>query len=378
MRFAAVGGIALLAVVTACDRSPPSSADVLRIDVDTNPLLDLGVVEGDTSELFSQVVGATRLDDGTVIVGDRGSAQLKYFSRDGRFVRAVGRKGSGPGEFGYMADLLRCGDSVFVEDIRVRGTLVFGIDGGYKRLLQFAPPEAGRSPYDTACNEDRIFLHYAFENFRADATLGPYRAAVPFWTTGPDGAVVKLLGTFPGSERLGTPGGSRPLPLGKQTTIALAKDRAFIGTADAYEIVVLDLDGTPIDTLRKANVDLRTMPEDIELFKQRDLSQSNPALRAQIEREYLTIPFPERIPAYAALEVDARGNLWVQDYPRGAGALTRWSMFSPAGELIAETQLPTRLEIYEIGADYILGKTLEPPDDVEHVRVYRLTGVPGR
>ena len=369
--------VALLSV--GCEGAPGSGDDggIRRIPIDTVPALDLGVVEGDTSELFNQVVGATRLADGTVIVADRGSAQLKYFGPDGRLARAAGRKGTGPGEFGYMAGLLRCGDSLFVKDISVRGHLAFGTDGGYGRTMRSEPPEAGRTPYSTVCSADRSFFHYAYENIRVDGKIGVYRANVPFWITDSEGAVVRVLGRFPGSERLGVPNGSRPLPLGKQTAIALANDRAYIGTADGYEIVVTDHSGRALDTLRRDDVDLQTTPADIELFKQADLAGTNPTLRDAIERSYATTPFPERIPAYSALILDRPGNLWVQDYPRGASPLVRWSIFSPTGALVAETLLPSRLEVYEIGEDYVLGKSLEPPYDVEHVRVYRFPALPG-
>jgi hypothetical protein len=359
------------------DGDSENADSVRRLLIDTVPELDLGVVAGDTSELFNQVVGATRLDDGTVIVADKGSSQLKYFTRDGRHTRSVGREGTGPGEFGSMADLLRCGDSLFVKDIASRGHVVFGVDGGYARLLRFELPEAARAPYRSVCNANRMFFHYAYENIRVDGKIGVYRANVPFWITDPDGAVVHQLGRHPGSERLGSPGGSRPLPLGKQTATALGTDRTYIGTADGYQIVVTDFSGNRLDTIQRSDVDLRTTPADIELYKQRDLAATNPGLRDAIERSYATIPFPEYIPAYADVLVDASANLWVQDYPRGTAAYTRWSIFSPAGELVAEAQLPTRLEVYEIGDDYVLGKTLEPPDDVEHVRVYRLPRRPG-
>ena len=67
------------------------------------------------SESSSQLLvveGAIRLSDGTVVVGDRGAAAVKYFDGSGRLVRTSGRQGQGPGEFQYLAWLQPCGGEV--------------------------------------------------------------------------------------------------------------------------------------------------------------------------------------------------------------------------------------------------------------------------
>ncbi len=80
----------LLALGTILAQAPRSWT------IDAKPILQLGDSEIDTASSFEAVVGATRLRDGRILVGDHGSYALRLFSRDGRHIRDFGRKGSGP------------------------------------------------------------------------------------------------------------------------------------------------------------------------------------------------------------------------------------------------------------------------------------------
>lgn len=53
------------------------------------------------------------------------------------------------------------------------------------------------------------------------------------------------------------------------------------------------------------------------------------------------------------------------------GEAESWNVFSPAGELLGPVDLPARLEVFEIGSDYVLGHWLDELE-VEHVRRYAL------
>ena len=103
-----------------------------RWTVDATPILTLGESQADTNDMFSRVVGATRLPDGRVLVGDLGSYALRLFSPDGNMIRQFGRKGAGPGEIGYLANLLRCGDSLVTLDIEAQRLAL----GSSLRVLQ--------------------------------------------------------------------------------------------------------------------------------------------------------------------------------------------------------------------------------------------------
>jgi hypothetical protein len=71
------------------------------------PILSIGVESGESPYMFDGITasGVARLADGSIAIVDgssalRGSAAVRIFDANGRFVRAVGRRGDGPAEFG--------------------------------------------------------------------------------------------------------------------------------------------------------------------------------------------------------------------------------------------------------------------------------------
>ena len=78
------------------------------------------------------------------------------------------------------------------------------------------------------------------------------------------------------------------------------------------------------------------------------------------------------MPALTGLEVDAEGNVWVQDSQRpGEDAPQTWTVFAPDGHVRGTVLLPHGLRVAEIGASWILALALDA-DGGEHVRLYRI------
>jgi len=63
--------------------------------------LRIGVIEGDDHYMFGNVAGLIPTPDGRIWVLDGMAHELRLYDQDGAFVRAVGRDGEGPGEFGF-------------------------------------------------------------------------------------------------------------------------------------------------------------------------------------------------------------------------------------------------------------------------------------
>jgi hypothetical protein len=80
---------------------------------------------------------------------------------------------------------------------------------------------------------------------------------------------------------------------------------------------------------------------------------------------------PEQFPAYTDLRVDPEGNLWVQRFLRPGDDRNLWTVFAADGAMLGDIEIPTDLEITEIGADYVLGVSTDEMD-VERVRLHRL------
>jgi hypothetical protein len=62
--------------------------------------LRIGRIDGDGPEVFGRVGGVIPDEQGHMWVLDTQAYEIRVFDADGRFVRTVGRRGEGPGEFG--------------------------------------------------------------------------------------------------------------------------------------------------------------------------------------------------------------------------------------------------------------------------------------
>jgi hypothetical protein len=369
-------------VLAAIAATSPASRTQGAWSIDPKPSLVLGDASADTTELFAVVAGATRLPNGQILVADRAEFTLKLFDAGGRRIRQFGRRGQGPGEVSSLKTMLRCGDSIVTMDLNGNRTSVFALDGKYVRSFRFGSPQTGRPPYRTSCNARTVFAHFGWES-RSDMKGGAYRPIVPFWISGADSGIRQVIGQFPGVDRYGLVidnemRGSRPMLLGKSPVVGLATDRLYIGSADQYEVQSFDFTGKLIATQRKTNVNLATTPADIQYAQEKELATVTEARRASNVRDYAAMQYPKTIPAYADLVVDSEGFVWIQDYPRAKSATVRWTVFSPQGQQRVELVLPTHLEVYEIGRDYVLGRYLDPAESVPQVHLYRLRRTAGR
>ena len=350
--------------------------------VSAKPTLLLGDASGDANVLFGDgLVGATRFPDGRLLVADRADFSLKLFDASGKFLKHAGRKGAGPGEMTYLARLFRCGDQVMTYDIEGYRMTVFDPSLELVRSFRFKAPSSA-TPYASACNASGTFVHYGWTD-RKDMKGGIHRGDVDLWTSGPDSVIRRIIGRIPGSERWGQVvggqlRGSRPVPLGKEPVIGISADRIFVGSADTYEIAVHDLAGNRVGTIRKPNVNLATTKADIDFALEREQAGRSQHEQKRIADGYAAMQFPKTIPAYKKLVVDADGLIWVQDYPRAKSPTSRWTVFSAAGVQQAEVLLPTHLEVYEIGKDYVLGKYLDPDEQIPEIRMYSLRRGSGR
>lgn len=357
---------------------PQTAVSQVRWSVDAKPTFDLGAESDDTLDTFALIRGVTRLATGEIVVADGRYFTLRYFGANGVFRRSVGRRGDGPGEFQSITRMLRCGDSLFIFRSNDPLVQVFHVNGTFKRNMQLATPQPQWStPHTTSCNDQGHFLSYGWENSK-DRKAGTFRSVIPFWFNTADGKLTKVIAELLGSERFGQTrqdgslGGSGPLPLGKLSVIAIGHDRAYVGTADSFAIHVFDLNGKPLAMIRKPRMDLKTTPADIARYIRLDTTGRSPTTIRSRLAQSKQVKWPATLPAYSAFVVDSDDNLWVQSFPRASEATSRWTVFSPRGLEVARIELPLDLAVKEIGRDYVLGVALEPPDDVQHVKVYRL------
>ncbi len=121
MKSASSGAVitALVTLGAACADDEAGSVPAATVSVDTigdtvvvttrgagewaagrtlEPSVSIGTLEGPPETVFGDVAAIAAGPDGSVYVLDRQAAEIRVFDRDGTYLRAVGRRGQGPGE----------------------------------------------------------------------------------------------------------------------------------------------------------------------------------------------------------------------------------------------------------------------------------------
>lgn len=98
MRKLIIAALVMVHMVHTPWHAGAQSAKPQPWSVNPAPILRIGAENGST-DLFDVVRGATRLPNGDIMVGDRGTPALRRYSPTGKFIAGHGKSGEGPGEF---------------------------------------------------------------------------------------------------------------------------------------------------------------------------------------------------------------------------------------------------------------------------------------
>jgi hypothetical protein len=343
-------------------------------------MMEIGVAEGAPEYQLAGVRGAIRLADRGVVIANGQSNELRYYDARGRFVRATGKEGGGPGEFKSLNGLAAYrGDSVAVWDTETWRLTVFGPDGGFGRTVTVKGLNSIVARLKATFPDGSFLLAAAgsVEDFlRTDP--GERRDSVSYLRFTPDGAFADTLARHASQEYVTLHSKNeiliRPILFGRDSYVGAGGDRVFVGQSDAFRIDGMDPRGTPIISIRRLG-ELRT-PSRQEVAQVRAASDEAGQARAKASGAAgipTAEPLPARttVPAYDRLVVDQQGNLWVRDFVLTPDDAPRWSVFDPQGRWVSTVQTPAGVEVYQIGPDWILGRALDDLD-VEYVRLYRL------
>ena len=77
--------------------SPPEGSR-LNWRIGSEPALSIGEVDGEDPYLLYLARDATRLNDGRIVVANRGTQELRVFDARGTYLETWGGEGEGPGE----------------------------------------------------------------------------------------------------------------------------------------------------------------------------------------------------------------------------------------------------------------------------------------
>jgi hypothetical protein len=360
-------------VTIAQNALPDASRNVWRVDPE--PAVDIGVLEGEDAYQLFDVADAARFADGTLVVANGGSKELRFYDASGRFLSAAGGEGEGPGEFRGMGNLAIVGDSVHAHDYALSRIAVFTRGGEFVRSFRVELPGGDPAWVLDALPDGRWLVTKSFVFSPSDVSLVA-RDTLPYMLIGADGTFLDTLTLSPGVEFfvVGTAqsASASSLVFGRSTQYAVAPGRLYLGDNDRYEILGFAPSGTLELIVRSDRAPVAVGAAEIEAVKAERLEEApSDNWRRNLERLFADMPIPSTLPAFDGLAADPAGHLWVMEASAPTEGPRTWSVFDHDGRRLGGVETPAGLTVREIGEDHVLG-TWRDEMGVEHVRVHTL------
>lgn len=349
----------------------PAWGDSARWRIDPEPLLDLAASGAGDPHNFYTVRGMKRLSDGSLVVLNAGSDEIRQFSADGRFLGAFGGTGEGPGEFTNARQLELAGDTILVLDWDAMLS-VFGPGPELIRDVRLRPRTRAvhfigngglvvRSVASFPQTGALVRIPEALHTYRLDGTGGD------------------SIGWIPGFEDY-TLGDMGQVPFfQKEAVVDSRGERIFTGSSDLMQVEEMAANGDTVRILRIADYPLALTAAQAEAERDHRLNipllQQTPLPpRVRQLREFIeNMPLPTTRPAYADMIADPSGALWLRPF-RGDSERDGpefWLVLDPGGRWLGSVEVPEDFFVWDIGRDEVLGVRRDEMD-VQHPQVLRL------
>jgi hypothetical protein len=356
-----------------------ADSDVPEWVVSDVPVISIGSLEGHAGHDLAMPWSSLRLPDGRIVISNAQTHEVRFYSRDGDFIRSVGGRGSGPGEFQVVGRLSRGpGDSVAVVDPVLSRLTLFSSEGELGRTIPIDLFDGG-FPSLRGFLSDMLVV---YQVTRSDRSGGESRALRD------EGVVVvkpmhlrggeEVVGAFPAVERFNQVlrDGAvvwRIMPFTRNLHTAVAPGRVWIGQSDRYEVRGFGEQGR-LELMVRLNRPLAPVTSE---YRRRYFDHAIERAPSESERENLRavqsiMTFPPALPAYSDILADTSGHLWVQEYalPWSGGSRV-WRAYDPNGRAVSLVRMPMGLDVHEIGHDYVMGMWRDELG-VEHIHVHTL------
>ncbi len=305
--------------------------------------------------------------NGGLLVADA-MGPLRLFDPNGTLLRELGRKGKGPGEYGFVIDaqVTSNGMVTWFDNMQMRFTSV-RLDGRAGPIRRLMPPRTMTNLF--VADTQLVVLDvppHAVKGTLVDAT---YRT-MPVTGSPRVIARVRTPSVFvPGSDMMAPPGPFAPRVL---ADVSRRLDVAH-SNGDRAEIDLFPVRGAPWHlTLDVASRAVTKHERDsaiaaaLSRFKVKRLSE----LPAPIRAAY------EHVPATHApleqLRLLQDGTLWIRPTAAAGDSLARWDVFSFDGLRVGYALLPRGARVTDGARDWILVADLDS-DDLPRFTRYRVS-----
>ncbi len=344
--------------------------------VAAKPELRIGT-EGDPPYEFNQVIGVARLADGSIVVANRGTREVRVYGSDGRFQRTFGGKGAGPGEYEQPQWLGHRADTAFIYDLPLdRLTALDTRSGG---VVESRVYQAGAARSVIARLSSGALLAESSPPIVLTRPDGARRDSSTIVVLAPDasGGVV-TIGTFPGlSTYAVNPANSgRARSVGvnafaPQLHVLPIGTRIVVGDAAVPLLLIFDESGRKTGEIRLPIPMTRYDNAAMDRLKSALLATATSERdRTAIEQRFNPRYRPRERPYFQGLLAGPCGEVWVERFREDPSASSEFIVVGENRQVAANVRGPAGVRVFEAGLDYLLGVSRDR-DGVERVVLYR-------
>jgi len=367
------------ATVMIMDHPTVDTTEASQLKFPAIPSVRIGVVNGEAAYQLFRVRHAYRRLDGTIVVTNSGTAEVRAYDGQGQWQWSSGRQGGGPGEFKFLAWAQPYrGDSIVAFDGSTSRVSVLTPRGVYVRsFLPIAPGDYPRASV-TGSFADGSFL--ASYGVRPATTSDSTRAERPTQQYGifdAEGGYIRTVGDFVADEQFVWADGDRVsvggVPFGRATATSVLDAHFVVGDNTAFEVQAYDQRGALKQILR-IHMDRQPLGRDVADRHRAAALEEIPEspFRPVQERALQATPYPSHYPYYGDVVVARPSHaFWIQSAPQFDEVSDRWLVFAHGGAYRGWYAIPRPVRITDVGDRFVVAIVTDQLG-VEFVEVYDL------
>jgi hypothetical protein len=327
--------------------------------VSPTPDVSIGAVDGDDAYVFHRIRHVRLLENGSFLVADGGSQELRWFDSAGHHLTTRGGPGRGPGEFVQLGGFAESGDTVWASDGAQRRVSLF--DGSGASLGSIPMEPTGRPGHPLRLYRlggiSQVGLIMVVRSFPANMQPEPmvHWDSVPTLRYGRDGGMIGEIGEHGGMDIYASPERAQGVLFGRISSSFIQGEDLYMTDGGAFEIRVYNAGG------------LRAVYRIL-----RDPRRVTDRMIQEVPEFFADGPHRDTLPWVSGIVVDDLGYVWAGVYGDPSDdAPPKWSIFHPKGHWLGDVEMPERFTPFQINHRSVIG-VYRDDNQVESVRVFSL------
>ena len=377
VRFGLIGGFAAWLLLTPSIVHTQTTVPRIRLTEEWR-------IDGDSADLVPIDWLAVRRD-GSIAVSQEQLSSVRFFDAKGVAIGALGRKGSGPGEFELLNWAGFVGDTLWVLDWRQHRLTLIGPNRELVRTVP-VPVSAHAGKGNTSLPDFGLVAPeavYSDGSFLARVVhpVGPNASKrddglVTHALLTANGTIIKLVSEYDGSGTAisistsngGGAGAPVPFPTAPIYKVSPDGSRIAIVSVSGETIIVrmVASSGSPLFERRYGFKGV-TIPKSVGDSAIAVILKSirNPELVAAFRKQ---VTIPRFYPPITSIVLDRDGSVWLGERPLSNGV--SYMVLAPDGKLVGRATLPAKAEIVAVDGKKVWA-VLTDELDVQSVVCYR-------